>query len=120
MKGLMFLLLAVKETAKELHYTFIKDFALHKLYDEVEEGIDELRDDLAEIGIIGAGDKVPSAKEELNGCLKALEEVETSREGLRRLCEETLDYMKDIETDQGGKTVLDNIAAKLNKCIALL
>lgn len=120
MKGLMFLLLAIKETAKELHYEKIKDYGEHLLYDRIAEGIDELRDSLAEKGLIGEGEKVPTAREELNGCLKALESVEVSREGLKKLCLDTLDYMKDVEAGIGAKAVIDAIAEKLNESVALL
>ena len=120
MKEVLYRLLAIRELAKELHYVFVKEYGLHELYDRVSDGLNEYRDRLTEAGILKAGEFAPSARDNFQGALIALEKVKASREGLKGLCVDTLEVMRGLEVDEGTKAVLDSIAEKLNTCIALL
>lgn len=119
LKEVLYRLLAIKEVAKELHYAFVKEYALHLLYDRIASDADSLSDRLTEIGLLGKGLRAPSAAERLNGAEKLIPQ---NGDGisLKDLCVETMYFLEGIKADRGTNAVLDAIAEKMRESIALL
>ena len=118
LKEVLYRLLAIKEVAKELHYDFIKDYALHLLYDRIASDADSLSDRLTEIGLLGKGASAPSAVERLSRAEKMV--LKTDRDALKDLCVELAYFVEGIKADRGTNAVLDAIAEKMRESIALL
>lgn len=118
LKEVLYRLLAIKEVAKELHYDFIKDYALHLLYDRIASDADSLSDRLTEIGLLGKGASAPSAVERLSRAEKMV--LKTDRNALKDLCVELAYFVEGIKADRGTNAVLDAIAEKMRESIALL
>lgn len=118
LKEVLYRLLAIKEVAKELHYDFIKDYALHLLYDRIASDADSLSDRLTEIGLLGKGASAPSAVERLSRAEKMV--LKTDRDALKDLCVELAYFVEGIKADRGTNAVLDAISEKMRESIALL
>lgn len=118
LKEVLYRLLAIKEVAKELHYDFIKDYALHLLYDRIASDADSLSDRLTEIGLLGKGSSAPSAVERLSRAEKMV--LKADRNALKDLCVELAYFVEGIKADRGTNAVLDAIAEKMRESIALL
>lgn len=117
-KEVLYRLLAIKEVAKELHYDFAKDYALHLLYDRIADGLDGLSDRLTEIGLLGKGVSAPSAVERLSRAEKMV--LKSDKDALKDLCVELAYFVEGIKADRGTNAVLDAIAEKMRESIALL
>lgn len=118
LKEVLYRLIAIKEVAKELHYDFIKDYALHLLYDRIANDLDGLSDSLTEIGLLGKGASAPSAVERLSRAEKMV--LKSDRDALKDLCVELAYFVEGIKADRGTNAVLDAIAEKMRESIALL
>lgn len=117
-KEVLYRLLAIKKMAKELHYDFAKDYALHLLYDRIADGLDGLSDRLTEIGLLGKGASAPSAVERLSRAEKMV--LKADRDSLKDLCVELAYFVEGIKADRGTNAVLDAIAEKMRESVALL
>ena len=119
MNGLISRLIAIKETAKGIHYTCIGDnaFAVHLLADRVADGIDDFIDSCKE-SILGADTYPLSSKEYLTVAINMIPIINIGKTkenlvNLYNLIDLTLQYIDSMEIDKADENLVGNIAEKL-------
>ena len=119
MNELIFKLIAIKETAKGIHYTCTGNnaFAVHLLADRVADGIDNFIDSCKE-SILGADTYPLSSKEYLTTAINLIPDIIAgkTKENLFKLyslIDDTLQYINSMEIDKADENLVGNIAEKL-------
>lgn len=126
MNSLIVKLIAIKETAKSIHYTCIGDsaYSMHLLADRVAENIDGYIDSCKE-SILG-NDKFPaSAQDYLTGAISLIPEIKNGAnienfKKLYYLIENTLDYINQMQVDKADENLIGNIAENLKNSKGLI
>ena len=119
MNELISKLIAIKETAKGIHYTCIGDnaFAVHLLADRVADEIDGFIDSCKE-SILGADTYPLSSKKYLTMAIDLIPDINAGKTKenlfkLYNLIDNTLQYINSMEIDKADENLVGNIAEKL-------
>lgn len=126
MNDLIKKLIAIKETAKGIHYTCISEnaYSVHLLADRVADGIDDFIDSCKE-SILGDDTYPLSSKEYLQIAIDIIPDVIIGKTKdnlvkLYNLINETLQYINSMQVDKANENLIGNIAEKLKNNKGLL
>ena len=121
MKEILGQLLALELMSKEVHYSYrgADFFSVHKLMDEVFEGLSDFRDEVSETVFMGKGLPVPTAIEVIDDASEFIA-VNVSMRSIVDLLDVILKKVSDSEISVGEEKVFDDISAHCRKYRGLI
>lgn len=116
---------AVKQYAKDIHYTASGDsfYGIHLLMDRVADDLDSFSDSIKETCYLGSGELPPTSKEVLKLAITYIPVVASTRENLSFLAgliRSSIDVLNTTAGDRADNALLDNIAQDLKLKLGLI
>lgn len=119
-------LVAIKNFAKDIHYTANGDsfYGVHLLMDRIADGLDDFSDSIKETVYLGNDSLPPSSQEILKFSLAYIPAIKTTRENLEALknliTNTCLVLDKTSQTDRAVNSLFDTISQDLRLKAGLL
>lgn len=119
-------LVAIKNFAKDIHYTANGDsfYGIHLLMDRIADGLDDFSDTIKEVVFLGNNNLPPASKDILKYSLAYIPEVLSTKENLlalRILIGETIAALDKIMSDDRAiNSIADSLTQDLNLKIGLI